>query len=292
VNSHLTSLIQPSYSLFDESFSQQFLGGSHLLFFLGTTSLEYAILDPATNRFIALEQFTLPTYTNETERFEQLSHIFQQCETLQKDFKKISLAFAERRSTLVPAALYDKQALSQYLAFNHTMDANDVAGVDYLPNANVYNAYVEAPLVTQFFRKQFPKIQVLHHASVLLESLVIRHKHSTQQQVFAHFEQGQFDLVVMAGKQLVLHNSFAFETKEDVVYYILFVCEQLELSPEKINLHLSGEIPAESETTNLLRQYIGQLTLESRPANFSYSGTLQSAPAHRFFHLFNQALCA
>lgn len=73
-----------------------------------------------------------------------------------------------------------------------------------------------------------------------------------------------------------LYNQFNFETKEDVLYYILFTLEQLKINVEEVKLHLFGQLHQEHEIFKLCETYIKNvhyLKYNDR-LNFTNSGSL------------------
>jgi len=95
------------------------------------------------------------------------------------------------------------------------------------------------------------------------------------------------EIVVLKNKKLELYNIFSFTTKEDFIYYILFVAEQLKLNPEEINVILLGAIEKESELFTILYQYIRNVSFYT-PKNFPE--LLKSESKHNHFTLLNQHL--
>ncbi|SVD60582.1 uncharacterized protein METZ01_LOCUS413436, partial [marine metagenome] len=47
---------------------------------------------------------------------------------------------------------------------------------------------------------------------------------------------------VIGNNQLEFYNRFETDSKEDILYFLLFTYEQLELSPDKIELILLDDI--------------------------------------------------
>ena len=54
----------------------------------------------------------------------------------------------------------------------------------------------------------------------------------------------------------MFYNIFEYQTKEDFIYYILFTLEQLELSTDKTNVSLLGDINKQSELYKILYTYV------------------------------------
>jgi hypothetical protein len=54
-----------------------------------------------------------------------------------------------------------------------------------------------------------------------------------------HFSEGHFELL-LSKSEVVIFNSFDYQTPEDFIYYVLFTAEQLSLNPENFPLELIG----------------------------------------------------
>jgi hypothetical protein len=91
--------------------------------------------------------------------------------------------------------------------------------------------------------------------------------------------------------KLELHNSFTIDTKEDLLYYLLFALEQMGMSVEKIELILLDDILKSDEKYNLLYQYVRNISFGNRPENLNFSKELESIKSHQYFCLFSQLLC-
>ena len=92
-------------------------------------------------------------------------------------------------------------------------------------------------------------------------------------------------------KKLLLINSFSWQTNEDILYYTLFVCEQLELNPEKFTLTITGEIEKGSVLYQLLSNYVLDINIPLNPSSFSPTLTIGDSPFHHHVILYNLALC-
>ncbi len=66
--------------------------------------------------------------------------------------------------------------------------------------------------------------------------------------------------MVWQGKKLRLCNTFSFQAPEDVLYYVLFGFEQLDLSPENVSLNLAGAAAERGDIFDLLYRYVREVT--------------------------------
>jgi hypothetical protein len=116
-------------------------------------------------------------------------------------------------------------------------------------------------------------------------------KNMTGRKVFLNLRDGQFDLLVFNGNQLVYCNGFHFRTPEDVAYYVIFVYEQLNLNPEETGLCLLGNVEKLSPVYDLLFRYIRLIEFMGRNEGFKYSYLFDEIPGHSYFSLLTPALC-
>lgn len=168
--------------------------------------------------------------------------------------EKISLIYANNLYCFVPEELFDENHLSDYLKFNAKILTTDFLAHDLLDNGKYVNVFVPYANINNYFFERFGTFDYRHSASLLVENIL---KISQSEEImYIHVFWQHFDLVMAKQGNLLLCNSFFFETPEDFVYYILFVAEQLKLDPEKFLLKLSGNISETSESYMLLRDYV------------------------------------
>ena len=95
----------------------------------------------------------------------------------------------------------------------------------------------------------------------------------------------------MERNRLLFFNSYFCRSKEDILYFTLYVMEQLNLQPDPVNLVLNGSVDAGSEIFHLLDQYIRPVSFSRLPGTFTFSPLIQQSPAHYFTELYGIALC-
>ena len=109
--------------------------------------------------------------------------------------------------------------------------------------------------------------------------------------LWLNIRSNKIDIVVSENKKLLLLNSFSFQTNEDILYYTLFVCEQLELNPEKIPMTVTGDIEDHSILYQLLNQYIRNISIPEEPTLGLFSFSENDLPFHHYAMLYNLATC-
>jgi hypothetical protein len=265
-------------------------GAYRLMVYIGTNSVQSVVFDPEKKKFVAYVQRAIQANAGKQDYFEQLTKALSEEELLQLNYKDTQVLWQTQCATLVPMALYDKEAEKTYLQFNQNVNSDDIIASDKLQNAGSYNIFAyPAPLLKAV---EFMKPAIHHHASILIESLMLLNKHNINPtQVYVNVHEGFFDILVFRERKLLFCNSFAYNSAEDFIYFVLFTFEQLKLQPEKEMVTLSGEIVKDSGVYEIMYKYIRNLSFGKAIEQAQNSYILQNVPEHRHQNLFNTILC-
>jgi len=139
---------------------------------------------------------------------------------------------------------------------------------DFNKGVNVYVPYVN---INNYIYEKFGAFNYKHFSTVLIENLLLEEKNNTNAKMFVHVETTHFEIIVVQQGQLVLYNSFEFKTKEDFIYYILFTAEQLNLTPDTLQLVLLGLINANDTLYNIAYKYIRHVHIYNKTYKYKYS---------------------
>jgi hypothetical protein len=285
------SRISPILNLVDEALDTKLTAGYHLSMLVGLDSLSCAVLDIKRNKYLALCSWTFQGIYSWPVLCENISRIIKENKILNASFRSVSAAVVSNRSTLVPDALFEKQYASQYLHFNHPVEDDAAAMSDDLKNTDAQNVYALPRCLEQTLRSYYGNVRFLHHSTPLLESALLQHRHQDAPKVIVHVQMSHFEVVVAGGRKLIFYNSFSHQTSEDFIYYLLFVCEQLKLNPDSLELTLTGEIERNSAIYSILHKYVRNIRFGERSDSFEYSYKFSEVSKHFYYNLFNQYLC-
>jgi hypothetical protein len=70
-------------------------------------------------------------------------------------------------------------------------------------------------------------------------------------------------LVVLEQDKLIFYNAFDFQTENDVLYYLLFVAEQLSLDPDQFKLYVLGKMTHEHAIFEKMYQFVRNVQMLS-----------------------------
>jgi len=248
----------------------------------------FSILNDELNKIVAIVDYKLEDVKHPLQLLDGIKEIYKDSSLLKMNFHKIKVSHVNSISTLVPVALFDDDNLRSYLEFNHKLLDNEYLTYDIIDSEEIANIYSPFTVVNNFFFEKYGEFIYKHFSTVLIENFIEQSNSNQDLKMFVHVQGTQFEIVVVENKKLILYNSYQYLTKEDLVYYILFVAEQLKQNPEDFDLELFGEIEPYSEIYALIYKYVRNVYFGKRLDKHQYSHELDSINKHDFFVLLNQ----
>jgi hypothetical protein len=260
---------------------------------IGQDSLQYCLLDPEKNTFIALADYRLPDIPKTREAFyTQVGQLITGEEMFRNNYASVVTGIDTPWHTLVPSALYDAGHLEKYLGFNFRLPEGCRVVSDKIEELDAFNIFGYLPGPGELIRERFPGAALVHPSTALVRAVYRHHQvNPDAARIFLNSRKDTIDLVAFNGNRLAFFNSFSARSREDVLYFTLYAIDQLRLRPDAVQLILAGNMDPGSETCLLLEEYIGTVSFASRPDLFAYSPLFDNLPGHHYQDLFAMALC-
>lgn len=146
---------------------------------------------------------------------------------------------------------------------------------------------IDASLL-QMLERTFKNASIRHAGAVAI-NLLFNNASLKKCDVLLNFNEGVFELCARRNNELLYYNVFEYETKEDVLYYLLFMMEQFGFDPEKVQLSIAGQMQVGSDYHTLIKKYIRHISFAVNSS--SLKNTAEGVPDHYYFTLLNQHLC-
>lgn len=240
---------------------------------ISLNGLSFCVLDSISNTIIKQESTLFAEELNPYEVLKNLTALIEKNELSKLSFSEVTVIHRNTLFSLVPKALFNEKEIANYLKFNTKILANDHIAFDEILNFDIMNVYVPFININNYIYELFGDFEYQHHGTVLIQSLLNNFDGTKEPICYVHILEKQLDITVIENKKLVLYNSFNYTTKEDFIYYILFVLEQLNLDAETLKLKLFGDVEEGDSLYNLCYKYIRNVTVFI-PSNLSYIGGL------------------
>ena len=251
-----------------------------LLLIAGNRYINYALLNNLAKEIIEFGYYQLQ---NESE----WQNVLRENEVFSGGYSKSIIAFNMAESMLVPSEMYksENDLLHFEVMFGKSSDVIIVS--DNLVSLHTHNLTavpisVHAALSGKFNSTDFKNIN-----SVLLEN----YTGEKEETILLDFRTDEFSVIVFKDDILQLVQIYSYSTPEDVLYYLLKICRQLNLAQQEVKVLLSGLIEKDSVVYRELYKYFIHLEFEVLPAAIKISEELEEYPAHYYSTISKLASC-
>jgi len=281
-----------SKSAFDKALEPQDSKYYRLSIQLSPDGFSFCIYDNKRSKYSGIESCTLQDVPNALALNNALSNFIASHQWLNRPFEQTLIIIESPVNTLIPNPLFDARHPEEYLNFNHPHQSDNIVKHDYLPLLDAENIWAVPESLINMLTTTFPAASVFHHTSSLIESLLLQNKNrDAEETVFVNIRNSWFDIIVLKGNNLLYSNSFKYQSKEDFIYFLIYVLEQLNLNPEKIDVTLLGEILKLSSIYEMTYKYVRNIRFGKRNNAYQFSYVFDDMPEHFYFNLIHLQQC-
>jgi hypothetical protein len=273
-------------NLIDETFDKNQAHHYNLAIQYGLNGLSCCLFDTVKNKYIAFRHYS----ENESNR-ESLLSLFASDELIALHYKEVFLLYNAGQNTLVPVPYFDESKVADLYKFNFGEENNAAFYFNNLPDTLAVNLFSCSQDIIDEFKKFFPSIKIYHRTSPFLENLVQESARWPRIKCFVSIHQNILDIGLAHLRRLDFFNSFVYKEKSDIVYHILNVMEQFNLSTSFTDVYLSVDMEKHEEIYEYLNGYLTHVKFIRPSENFTYSYIFDDFQLTRFANLFNLALC-
>jgi hypothetical protein len=210
---------------------------------------------------------------------------------ISKSYGSVSISISNTLFSFIPKALFQEKSLDLYVKLNTQIKSSYDFRYKTLEKEGIIVCFAVPKNLNSWIEKVFPNAKLTHEIAIFTESVLRDFYSLSENRVIINIHKNHFDIISLEKGQLKFINSFLFKTKEDLLYYILYAFEQLEINPNLIEVFLLGEIKKGDEIHQLIFQYIKNINFGFRNKNIKITGALNQIPKHTLYSIFNQSLC-
>ncbi|MFI2742895.1 DUF3822 family protein [Zhouia sp. PK063] len=200
------------------------------------------------------ETLRFPHPLSPLELDQELQQLLEQHQLLEEHFAKIQIIHDNELSNFVPQPYFNEEHLSDYLKYANKIFETDYISFDEIETSKMINVYIPFVNINNFIVDHFGDFEYKHSSTIILEHLL--HIAKEKQCFYVLTQESSFQLFAFSNENLVLHNTFSYQTKEDFIYYILFTAEQLQFSAEEFFLNIIDDITEEHDLFEIAYTYV------------------------------------
>jgi hypothetical protein len=197
-----------------------------------------------------------------------------------------------QQSTLIPDAFFDRHKMRDYLVFNHSGDVDLELFNNYITPPGIHNVFALPRELVSLITMYFKKVEFMNQTTPFLRHIANRKEVFEKPAVYIGLNSGFFDIACIGDGGLKLYNTFQYANENDLLYYVIFACNQVNFDTRQIPLLLSGEISSRLSFYEILKQYIPETRFDEVSGIPPLAAGLKSLNAPRFLNLLNLQMCA
>jgi len=259
---------------------------------LSLDGFSFCVLDPQQKKYFGIQSYDFQHITNHNQLSKALNDLIPTIELLNISYESIKILFETHKSVLIPKAFSETGNLAGHLRLSHQIELTEIILDDYLPVLEAQHVWPFPTIIHDTLLRYFSNAAIHHHGSVLIETLLAQNKNRDEgANAYVYVRKNWFDIVVINGNKLLFFNSFKYQAKEDFIYFLIYVIEQLELNPETVQLTFLGEILKLSQIYDIANKYVRNIGFGNRPQDFKFSYVFDEIPGHFYFNLLNHYRC-
>jgi len=248
------------------------------------------LLDTVRNKFIVLQHTLIQTHTTFDDYLDNIEKLIESTDLFHHQYKKVKLVWISNKNTLIPSSLFNTDNLKKYFEFNQKLNDLDEIHYTELKYANAYSVFTIPNQIATIFTRLYSNISFYNQQTPAIENALFKYN-SSDFKVIINVENEFFDLTITQKGKLLLYNNFIYKNEIDMIYYIMYSFEQLQINPESIDVVLSGILTKNSKEYIKLKEFIRHIRFEKHSEENSFSYTFNKIPSHHFTNLFNLNLC-
>ncbi|MEZ4802702.1 MAG: DUF3822 family protein [Gelidibacter sp.] len=246
---------------------------------ISLSGLSFCILNRASHTIEFLKYQSFEKKSNPFETLEYLKKALLGHPELNQPFSSVLIIYQNELSNLVPKELFDEEQSADYLKFNSKILNSDFISHDEIATNESVNVYVPYMNINNFIFDTFGAFEYKHASTILIESLLQKIKNN-EAEIYINVNAQHFELVAIKDKKLIIYNYFDYTSREDVIYFLLFTMEQLQLNPEHIQLKLMGHIEKDDELYSIIYKYVRFVEFYSPDYEFDFKAETNSDQGH------------
>lgn len=270
-------------NLLDKSFNKVNSDNCHISIQVEADGFCFCILDIERKHYIAFRKYKFEKTSDVTIFTDKLESCINGDELLTSSYRSSSLIYLTQKSTFVPDIFFDEINLRDYFEFNHPLEDLDEIHYNNIDEINASNVFVIPNYVANLFYSRFRGIKYFHQATPFVKSIL--KDFNKDASVHINLNDVFFDIAVKQNNKLILYNTFLYKNDTDLLYYILFIINQLKIDSKVIPFTLSGELSDRIAYQEALSKYIPNL-MYLEPASPAFCGIFERISLHKYFNLF------
>lgn len=184
-----------------------------------------------------------------------------------QDYRLVRVLLAGVPCVVVPQEVFDSAREAEFYYACMPREGRQTVLHHVLP-AGLVLLYAVDRTFCQLLCEQFPGAHVQSSVVPVMEHLLARSRKNSRRTLYVYFHEKRMELYAFDAGKFLLHNIFRCTQSDDVLYYVLYVWQQLGFDQQTDELCLIGPMPGDATTFQGLQRYVAQVNTVHPIAEF------------------------
>lgn len=197
---------------------------------------------------------------SQTEVIAKVKKAIVEEELLNLRYRKVYIVPCKKEKTLIPAHIFNKNYLSDLYRLCHHTEKNDILLYRKVRPIEAYLVESLPRSFTTFLTTRYQSICIVNSAySFIINSLsstLINREH-----LFVDIQDRYFDILLTRNNEVLLFNSFSYNSVTDMVYYMLNCLKNTNINKSNLQTTISGTLANDPHLYATLSTYIPTISV-------------------------------
>lgn len=170
---------------------------------------------------------------------------------------------------MTPIELFDEQEMAMNYHYVFPKTEQDAVFFNVLPDLNAVAVFSMNKDLRLVIDDHFQSVRLVAAISPVWRYLHQRSYTGSRQKLYGYFHEKRLEVFSFQQNRFRFCNSFDVNHVHDVLYFLLYVWQQLQFQPQTDELHIVGEIPEQEWLLGELREFIQKIYVINPAADFN-----------------------
>lgn len=262
---------------------------------IGIRDIQIGIYDTQNSNCLLLEDYILGNIKSNKELVILLSEIVDSHHVLSAGFwKSVKIVIKNSKFSMVPASMFVKEALSDYLEINAEFDEQSEEALYYKNiRSSAITVFAASKEVLSWARTQYDNVElgIVHQSASLIEGIMSEQGQYNKNSLYLYIDRFKLHIIAVKDTELQYYNQFSIKQFSDYIKYIMLVMKGLGYNQKTSNVVLWGYIGKQSPHYDEFYKYIKNISFGNRPRFLNFDYNFDVVQDHHYFDLYSAYLC-
>ena len=262
---------------------------------IGIRDIQIGIYDTQNSNCLLLEDYILGNIKSNKELVILLSEIVDSHHVLSAGFwKSVKIVIKNSKFSMVPASMFVKEALPDYLKINAEFDEQSEEALYYKNiRSSAITVFAASKEVLTWARTQYDNVElgIVHQSASIIEGIMSEQEQYNKNSLYLYIDRFKLHIIAVKDTELQYYNQFSIKQFSDYIKYIMLVMKGLGYNQKTSNVVLWGYIGKQSPHYDEFYKYIKNISFGNRPGFLNFDYNFDAVQDHHYFDLYSSYLC-